>query len=114
MNSIGRNKGVAWLLGGTLAAAIALPLHAAGYTQTNLIASTDAYGASIVDPSLINAWSIAIHPAGLGGHFWVESMVSIQHNSFCIIPRNNRIISIWQRSVAIPIIQFLHTEPLCL
>jgi uncharacterized protein (TIGR03118 family) len=73
MNSIGRNKGVAWLLGGTLAAAIALPLHAAGYTQTNLVASTDAYGASIVDPSLINAWGIAIRPAGLGGHFWVES-----------------------------------------
>ena len=53
--------------------AAAVPVHAAGYMQTNLVASTDAYGASIVDPSLINAWGIAIRPAGLGGHFWVES-----------------------------------------
>lgn len=48
-------------------------LHAAGYNQTNLVASTDSYGANIIDPSLVNAWGIAIRPAGFGGHFWVES-----------------------------------------
>jgi hypothetical protein len=73
MGSISRNKGLAWLLSGMLMAAVALPLQAAGYTQTNLVASTAAYGGGIVDPSLINAWGIAIRPAGLGGHFWVES-----------------------------------------
>jgi hypothetical protein len=70
MNS-SRSKSQAWLLSGILA--IASPIHAAGYIQTNLVASTEAYGADILDPSLINAWGIAIRPAGLGGHFWVES-----------------------------------------
>lgn len=71
MNIFDRRKSLAWLLSAILV--IAVPVHAAGYMQTNLVASTDAYGASIVDPSLINAWGIAIRPAGLGGHFWVES-----------------------------------------
>jgi uncharacterized protein (TIGR03118 family) len=71
MNIINRSKRQAWALCGVLA--IAGPVHAAAYIQTNLVASTDAYGASIVDPTLINAWGIAIRPAGLGGHFWVES-----------------------------------------
>lgn len=71
MKIINEGKRQAWLLCGILA--IAGPVHAAGYIQTNLVASTDAYGAGIVDPSLINAWGIAIRPAGLGGHFWVES-----------------------------------------
>ena len=44
------NKAPAWLLAVTLA--VVGPAHAAVYTQTNLVASTDAYGASIVDPSL--------------------------------------------------------------
>ena len=58
---------------------LALPLllaqaaTAAGYKQTNLVASSDAYGAAIVDPTLLNAWGIAIRPAGLGGHFWVTA-----------------------------------------
>ena len=71
MNIINGGKRQVWLLCGVLA--IAGPVHAAAYIQTNLVASTDAYGASIVDPALINAWGIAIRPAGLGGHFWVES-----------------------------------------
>ena len=71
MNILKAKKAPAWLLTGMLAAVA--PVHASVYTQTNLVASTDAYGASIIDPSLINAWGIAIRPAGLGGHFWVES-----------------------------------------
>ena len=62
--------------------AIVSSLHAAGYNQTNLVANTDAYGASIVDPSLINAWGIAIRPSGLGGHFWVESNGAGTTNQF--------------------------------
>jgi uncharacterized protein (TIGR03118 family) len=76
---ISENK-QAWLLCGILA--IAGPVHAAGYVQTNLVASTDAYGASIVDPTFINAWGIAIRPAGLGGHFWVESNGTGTSNQF--------------------------------
>ncbi|WP_052494265.1 TIGR03118 family protein [Nitrosospira sp. NpAV] len=68
---IRRHESSAWLL--SIFLLIAIPVHAAGYKQTNLVASKETYGASIVDPSLINAWGIAIRPAGLGGHFWVES-----------------------------------------
>ncbi len=41
------------------------------YNQTNLVANTAAYSPQIIDPTLVNAWGIAIRPAGLGGHFWV-------------------------------------------
>lgn len=75
MNRVTCNRSLDALRSCMLAFALSVTpaLHAAGYTQTNLVASTDAYGAGIVDPSLINAWGIAIRPAGLGGHFWVES-----------------------------------------
>ena len=78
------NKGKAWLSGSAFLAllAVSVPVHAAGYKQTNLVASTDAYGASIVDPTLINAWGIAIRPAGFGGHFWVESNGAGTSNQF--------------------------------
>jgi uncharacterized protein (TIGR03118 family) len=77
-------KGKAWASGSALVALLAtsLPVHATGYRQTNLVASTDAYGASIVDPTLINAWGIAIRPAGFGGHFWVESNGAGTTNQF--------------------------------
>jgi uncharacterized protein (TIGR03118 family) len=58
---------------------LALPLlvaqaaTAAGYKQTNLVASDASYGAAIVDPTLRNAWGIAIRPAGAGGHFWIAA-----------------------------------------
>lgn len=44
------------------------------YQQTNLVASSAAYKPLIVEPKLIDAWGIAIRPAGLGGHFWVTGM----------------------------------------
>lgn len=56
--------------------ALALPYlsHAANhYTQTNLVATTDGFNAAVIDPTLVNAWGIAIRPAGLGGHFWVAA-----------------------------------------
>ncbi|WP_280152102.1 TIGR03118 family protein [Piscinibacter sp. XHJ-5] len=42
-----------------------------GVRQTNLVANKASYQAQIVEPALINAWGIAIRPAGLGGHFWI-------------------------------------------
>src|SRR5690606_22433277 len=30
-----------------------------------------SYNAEILEPKLINAWGVAIRPAGAGGHFWV-------------------------------------------
>jgi uncharacterized protein (TIGR03118 family) len=41
------------------------------YVQTNLVANRVDYSPQIVDPTFVNAWGIAIRPAGLGGHFWV-------------------------------------------
>jgi hypothetical protein len=79
-----RYKGTAWLSGSVILAlvAVSVPVHAAGYKQTNLVASTDASGANTVDPTLINAWGIAIRPAGFGGHFWVESNGAGTTNQF--------------------------------
>jgi uncharacterized protein (TIGR03118 family) len=74
------NKVSVWLAAATLA--VAGPVHATAYTQTNLVASNETYGASIVDPTLINAWGIAIRPAGFGGHFWVESAGAGTSNQF--------------------------------
>jgi uncharacterized protein (TIGR03118 family) len=42
-----------------------------GVKQSNLVASTAAYNAPIVEPEMKNAWGIAIRPAGFGGHFWI-------------------------------------------
>lgn len=43
-----------------------------GYVQTNLVANKDIYKPTFeVDEKIINAWGIAIRPAGAGGHFWV-------------------------------------------
>lgn len=42
-----------------------------GVRQTNLVANKASYQAQIVEPALVNAWGIAIRPAGLGGHFWI-------------------------------------------
>lgn len=44
---------------------------AAGYGQTNLVANKPKFAATKREPKLINAWGIAIRPAGAGGHFWI-------------------------------------------
>jgi uncharacterized protein (TIGR03118 family) len=38
-----------------------------------LVANKAKYKPDILDPSLVNAWGIAIRPAGLGGHFWIAN-----------------------------------------
>ena len=53
------------------ASATALKGRFPGVQQDNLVASSSAFGAAIVEPALQNAWGIAIRPAGAGGHFWV-------------------------------------------
>jgi uncharacterized protein (TIGR03118 family) len=52
------------------------------YQTVNLVASSERYGAQITDPSLTNAWGIAIRPAGLGGHFWVTANGNGTSNQF--------------------------------
>jgi uncharacterized protein (TIGR03118 family) len=60
-----------------LATAVASPLLAAesvvnnSYSETVFVANKAGYGAEKIDDKLINAWGIAIRPAGAGGHFWV-------------------------------------------
>ena len=41
------------------------------YRQTNLAATKASYGAAFTLPDMVDAWGIAIRPAGAGGHFWV-------------------------------------------
>lgn len=72
MNATFRSK----LIGATAVALFAYsiqqPAHA-GYIQTNLVANNQNYQAQIVDPTLLNAWGVALRPAGAGGHWWVTS-----------------------------------------
>jgi uncharacterized protein (TIGR03118 family) len=60
------------------AVALALALGAgtaaaAGYVQENLVSSRPADGAQLLDPAFINAWGLAIRPAGAGGHWWITN-----------------------------------------
>ena len=41
------------------------------YRQSNLVATKVSYGAAFTLPDMVDAWGIAIRPAGAGGHFWV-------------------------------------------
>ncbi|MBO3459279.1 TIGR03118 family protein [Aetokthonos hydrillicola Thurmond2011] len=64
------------LLCSLLALSTAMPAAAGNsadnrYTETRFVANKASYKPETVDPKLINAWGIAIRPAGAGGHFWV-------------------------------------------
>lgn len=41
------------------------------YTQANLVANKPSYQATFIEPDFVDAWGIAIRPAGAGGHFWI-------------------------------------------
>lgn len=43
------------------------------YTQLRFVANKEKYGAATTDKKLVNAWGVAIRPAGAGGHFWVTA-----------------------------------------
>lgn len=43
------------------------------FRQTNLAASKASYGAAFTFTDMVDAWGIAIRPAGAGGHFWVTA-----------------------------------------
>jgi uncharacterized protein (TIGR03118 family) len=53
-----------------------------GVVQTNLVANRPEYEAQITLPELVNAWGIAIRPAGAGGHFWVGAAGTAQSIEF--------------------------------
>jgi len=43
------------------------------FVQTNLVANSAAFHPTIIDPSMIDAWGIALRPPGAGGHIWVNN-----------------------------------------
>lgn len=47
------------------------PKVANAYVQHNFTANKPVYKADKIEKEMINAWGIAIRPAGEGGHFWV-------------------------------------------
>lgn len=51
----------------------ATPAHAEGYTLKNIVANRQIYMPEIIDPNMVNAWGLAIRPAGAGGHFWINN-----------------------------------------
>jgi uncharacterized protein (TIGR03118 family) len=44
-----------------------------GYQQINLVANKQIYAPQIIDTHMVNAWGLAIRPAGEGGHFWINN-----------------------------------------
>lgn len=46
---------------------------AEGYALQNLVANRQIYMPEKIDPNMVNAWGIAIRPAGAGGHFWINN-----------------------------------------
>ncbi|HET7000304.1 MAG TPA: hypothetical protein VFI33_03305, partial [Puia sp.] len=46
------------------------PPAAGNYQETNLVADTAGFNAAHIDPSLLNAWGIAINPMGI---VWLSS-----------------------------------------
>ncbi len=55
--------------GGEAAAPIIPPANK--FSQLNLVANKASYSPKFLEPNFIDAWGIAIRPAGAGGHFWV-------------------------------------------
>lgn len=47
--------------------------RAEGYALQNLVANRQIYMPEIIDAQMVNAWGIAIRPAGAGGHFWINN-----------------------------------------
>src|ERR1700743_2843287 len=45
------------------------PMITGNYQQTNLVSDTNAFGAARIDPSLVNAWGLAINPKGI---MWIS------------------------------------------
>lgn len=43
------------------------------FSQENFTANLKKYNAKFLEKNFINAWGIAIRPAGSGGHFWVTA-----------------------------------------
>ncbi|MGH7231411.1 MAG: TIGR03118 family protein, partial [Nitrospiraceae bacterium] len=59
---------VSAMLGGSISSAMG-----EGYVQTNLVSNNPDFHPQILDPLVINAWGIALRPAGAGGHFWINN-----------------------------------------
>jgi uncharacterized protein (TIGR03118 family) len=55
------------------AAAPSVHAQANAFVQTNLVANLAIYNPQIVDPSMVDAWGIALRPPGAGGHIWVDN-----------------------------------------
>lgn len=54
--------------------AVASDFKSSGYADTRFVANKADYKAQFAtDKRFINAWGIAIRPAGAGGHFWVTA-----------------------------------------
>ena len=49
------------------------PAAGNSYRQTNLAASSAKYSPLFLYPEMVDAWGVAIRPAGAGGHFWVTA-----------------------------------------
>ena len=76
------------------------------YVQTNLAANLPEYRAKFTIPAMVNAWGLAIRPAGAGGHFWVTaSGVSYEFVGDVHSSSNPKLTELYQdglKEVAVP------------
>jgi uncharacterized protein (TIGR03118 family) len=50
-----------------------MPATTTAFIQDNLVSSRASDDADLFDPAFINAWGLAIRPAGAGGHWWITN-----------------------------------------
>jgi len=48
-------------------------MSASAVTQDNLVSSRPEDSPTLLDENFINAWGVALRPAGFGGHWWVAN-----------------------------------------
>ncbi len=72
MQSAWTNMVRGFVAAATIAGSVS-PAIGEGYVQTNLVSNSPDFHPQILDPLVVNAWGIALRPAGAGGHFWVNN-----------------------------------------
>jgi hypothetical protein len=72
MQSTWTNMVRGFVAAATIAGSVS-PVIGGGYVQTNLVSNSPDFHPQILDPLVVNAWGIALRPAGSGGHFWINN-----------------------------------------
>ena len=78
------------------------------YSQTNFVANAEKFSPTLgADKRFVNAWGIAIRPAGAGGHFWVTAKdISYEYVGDVALSPNEKLRSMHQdelKEITLPV-----------